>query len=249
MPVHDWTRVDAGIFHDFHLGWIGELRTALNCGLLPPDFYALVEQHAGRKIPDLLALHAVSASGPPPAPATTGGLALAEAPPRVSRTVRLRGSYRTLRRTLAIRHVSGHRLVAVLEIVSPGNKDRRKNVEAFAEKIAALLDAGINALLVDVFPPGTQDPRGMHGAVKEMFGDDEQFQVPEDRPLTQVSYEAGPEIDAYLEYAAIGRPLPDMPLVFSEGRYINVPLESTYLAAYRGMPAFWCDVLERPASR
>jgi hypothetical protein len=51
MPVHDWTRVDAGIFHDFHLGWIGELRGALNGGLLPEGYYALgtapplVEQH------------------------------------------------------------------------------------------------------------------------------------------------------------------------------------------------------------
>ncbi len=36
MPFHDWTRVEPGIFHDFHLAWIGELRRALNSGLLPP---------------------------------------------------------------------------------------------------------------------------------------------------------------------------------------------------------------------
>jgi hypothetical protein len=28
MPIHDWTRVDAGIFHDFHLAWIAEIREA-----------------------------------------------------------------------------------------------------------------------------------------------------------------------------------------------------------------------------
>jgi hypothetical protein len=38
MPVHDWRRVDAGIFHHFHLGWIAELSRALNRGLLPPDY-------------------------------------------------------------------------------------------------------------------------------------------------------------------------------------------------------------------
>ena len=43
MPVHDWTRVAAGMFHDFHNAWITELRNALNGGLLPPDYYALVE--------------------------------------------------------------------------------------------------------------------------------------------------------------------------------------------------------------
>jgi hypothetical protein len=33
MPVHDWTRVDAGIFHDFHNAWITELRNVLNVPL------------------------------------------------------------------------------------------------------------------------------------------------------------------------------------------------------------------------
>ena len=48
MSVHDWTRVEAGIFHDFHTVWIAEIRSALNEGLLPSDYYALAEQHAGR---------------------------------------------------------------------------------------------------------------------------------------------------------------------------------------------------------
>ena len=43
MPVHDWTRVDAGIFHHFHTSWMDEIAGALNAGLLPPDYYALAE--------------------------------------------------------------------------------------------------------------------------------------------------------------------------------------------------------------
>ncbi len=35
-----------------------------------------------------------------------------------------------------------------------------------------------------------------------------------------------------------------MPLFLNPDRYVNVPLEATYLAAYRGMPAFWREVLE-----
>jgi hypothetical protein len=58
MPVHDWKRVDAGIFHDFHTVRIGQLRTALNSGLLPKGYYALAEQHASRSIADVLTLHA-----------------------------------------------------------------------------------------------------------------------------------------------------------------------------------------------
>ena len=32
MPIHDWSRVDAGIFHDFHQAWTIEIRNALNGG-------------------------------------------------------------------------------------------------------------------------------------------------------------------------------------------------------------------------
>lgn len=53
MPVHDWTRVDAGIFHDCHTVWVGHLRTAFNEGLLPAGYYALAEQHAGQTIADV----------------------------------------------------------------------------------------------------------------------------------------------------------------------------------------------------
>src|SRR5438105_12791628 len=82
MPVHDWTRVEAGVFHDFHVGWIPEIRTALNGGLLPEGYYAMAEQHAGQTIADVLTLHSSRAPRPalelplPPAPAT-GGLAVA----------------------------------------------------------------------------------------------------------------------------------------------------------------------------
>ena len=41
MPIHDWTRVDAGLFHAFHQDWIVILARALNAGVLPPDYFAL----------------------------------------------------------------------------------------------------------------------------------------------------------------------------------------------------------------
>ncbi len=41
MPLHDWSRVESGIFHAFHGSWITEIQIALNAGLLPADYYAL----------------------------------------------------------------------------------------------------------------------------------------------------------------------------------------------------------------
>jgi hypothetical protein len=251
MPVHDWTRVDAGIFHDFHTVWIGFLRTVLNDGLLPQDYYALAEQHAGRAIADVLALHAGPApleplSAPLPWPPDTGGVAVAEAPPRTRRKQTFAAAMLTRRWTLAIRHVSGHRLVALLEIVSPANKDRPENVGDFADKVESALAMGVHLLLVDLFPPGINDPAGMHGVMlRRLDPTAAPYDLPRDEPLSLASYVAGPPVDAYLEHVAVSAVLPDMPLFLRPDRYVNAPLESTYQAAYRGMPAFWREVLER----
>ncbi|HQZ68052.1 MAG TPA: hypothetical protein PLY87_23335 [Planctomycetaceae bacterium] len=53
MPLHDWTRVLAGTFHDFHYIWVAELRHRLNRGLLSEGFYAQAEQVAGGSLPDM----------------------------------------------------------------------------------------------------------------------------------------------------------------------------------------------------
>src|SRR5262245_25952183 len=87
MPAHDWTQVDAGIFHAFHHDWITDIARALNRGLLPSDYYALPEQIAGGLGPDVLTLRLpTDGSAPPPLP--SGGVALAEVPPRVRYHIR-----------------------------------------------------------------------------------------------------------------------------------------------------------------
>ena len=149
------------------------------------------------------------------------------------------------RRILAIRHVSGHHLVALLEILSPANKDRSQRVEEFAAKAVEALEAGVHMLVVDLFPPGPWDPQGIHGVIRQRLEQsDVPYDLPAEEPLTLASYAAGPSIDVYLEHLAVGAPLPEMPLFLSPERYVNVPLEATYRAAYEGMPRFWRDVLE-----
>jgi hypothetical protein len=246
MPVHDWTRVEAGIFHAFHVAWIPEIQKALNGGLLPEGYYALAEQHAGRSIADVLTLHASAAPiEPMPLPPATGGTAVAEAPPRVRRRQSIDLAALSRRRSLAIRHVSGHRLVALLEIAFPANKDRAETVLNFATKAVAALDAGVHVLVVDLLPPGRYDPQGIHGIIwQQMEEGGELYDLPHNEPLTLASYAAGPKVEIYLEHVAVGDSLPEMPLFLRPDRYIYVPLEPTYNAAYRGMPAFWREVLE-----
>ena len=80
MPIHDWSRADAGLFHDFHQTWTINIRNALYGGLLPNGFSALVEQHAAGMAPDVIALQRWS---PPSQPAERmGGAVITATPPK-----------------------------------------------------------------------------------------------------------------------------------------------------------------------
>jgi hypothetical protein len=248
MPVHDWSRVEAGTFHDFHSSWIIHLKERLNAGFLPREYYAMAEQHTSLRVPDIITLHAPDIlTGRPPLTGN-GGVALIEAPPRISRRLVADAelSYTAMRRTLVVRHISGHRLVAMIEIVSPGNKDRESSVAQLAEKIEMALRTGVHVLLVDLFRPGKHDPQGIHGAAWRAF-DAQEYDLPRDRPLTLASYLAGQIPEALLEHVRFGEELPEMPLFIEYLAHIRVPLEPTYSAAYHGMPEYYRAILEREA--
>src|SRR5439155_12282467 len=141
-------------------------------------------------------------ASPPPAPSepmslppATGGAIVAEAPPRVRWKKTVEPAALERRRSLAIRHVSGHRLVAVVEIVSPANKDRASSVEEFAAKVVSALDAGVHVLAIDLLPPGPHDPQGIHGVIDQHLEEaDELYDLPAAEPLTLAAYAAGPKI-------------------------------------------------------
>ena len=132
MPIHDWTRVDAGIFHHFHHTWITEIQRVLNRGVLPPEYYALAEQVAGGLGPDVLTLERPP-NGLPPGPDTARGIALATAPPRVEFRLRCTeaNQYAAKAKAVVIRHKSDREVIAVVEIVSPGNKNNRHGIRSF----------------------------------------------------------------------------------------------------------------------
>lgn len=254
MPSHDWTRVSAGTFHGFHLSWISYLQEQLNDGRMPPGYYAQAEQVTGPFAPDVLALEWVEGADEEEfgvSGAELGGgtaVAMAKSAPKVRITEEMEHRfYRNQRRRIAIRHTSGDRVVALVEIVSPGNKESTPNFTAFVEKAAEVIYRGYHLLVIDLFPPTPRDPNGIHAAIWGQYGP-YQFTPPPGEPLTLVSYSAGLVRRAYIEPTAVGRPLIDMPLFLTPELYVNVPLEETYMAAYRGVPRRWKQVLERPES-
>src|ERR1700678_309965 len=226
MPIHDWTRAQGGDFHHFHQRWISALTDALNGGGLPPEFVALAEQVTGRPIPDVVTLQAFSAKG------SAGGIAVAPTSPPSARVIQKfeRINYAKRADRVVIRHGRG-RVVAIIEIVSPGNKDSRHAIRSFVEKAAEILNQGVHLVVVDLFPPTPRDPQGIHKAIWDEFGD-EPFDFLPDQPLTVASYIGGDLPTAYVESVGVGDCLPAIPLFLTEYDYVPCPLDTTYDQAW-----------------
>ena len=135
---------------------------------------------------------------------------------------------------IVVRHHLG-RIIAVIEVLSPGNKDSRAALRDFVEKTIDFLRKGIHLLIIDLFPPTPRDPFGMH---KVMWDEivEEDFAFPPGKDRILASYETGGERAAYVEPVAVGDPLPDMPLFLTNALHVMVPLEPTYQAAWDASP-------------
>lgn len=257
VTIHDWTRGGPGAWHDFHYGWIAEIRRQLNGGLLPDRYYALAEPQGGFAVAgdggegpeedgdaddpfggrrfegDLLTLH----HGDRPAeesPSGEGGIAVAERPPRATVTAPLSLTYRGPRR-IAVRHRSGDRTVALVEIASPGNRTGVTKINAFCDKIEAALRGGVHVVLADLFPPTPLLPAGLVGEIADRF--DATYEPPNGEPLAVASYRsAGEATTSFVEPLRPGDPPPTVPLFLSADRYINLPLADGYAAAFAASP-------------
>jgi Protein of unknown function (DUF4058) len=246
MPVHDWSHIEAEIFHAFHQQWIIATSNVLNEGILPDNYYALPEQFAAGFGPDVLTLQGTQEhdNGSATPRSLNGGTGLLVKPPKFKPTAETDMEfYRRKQTSITVRHISGDRVVAMVEVVSPGNKSGPKALGIFVEKAASLLQNQVHLLIADVLPPGMQDPNGIHGAVwNEITGQD--YEAPADQPLTMVAYESDLAIRAYVLHFAVGGTIPEMPLFLEPNGCVQVPLESTYYTAFRAMPRRWRQVLE-----
>jgi hypothetical protein len=146
---------------------------------------------------------------------------------------------------VVVRHVSDDRIVAMIEIMSAGNKSSRHALRSFLDKAVAALDAGVNLLLVDVHQPGQRDPHGIHRAVLNEIGTQD-YELTDPQQLTAAAYIGGPVVEAFVGHFAVAAPIPQMPLFLTREHYIRVPLEATYLAAWDDVPAQYQKILQQP---
>jgi hypothetical protein len=232
MPIHDWSRVPSGLFHDFHQSWSIRIKDALNSGRLPKGVAALVEQRAGPRESDVLAIEVRPRRNS--GEELDGGIATL--PPPVTRIVRrtTREIYASRANRIVVKHHLG-RIIAVIEVVSPGNKDSRAALRDFVEKTVDCLRNGIHVLIVDLFPPTKRDPHGIHKVIWDEIIE-EDFAFPDGKDRILVSYKTGGERAAYIEPVTVGDALPDMPLFLTDDLHVMVPLEPTYQATWDASP-------------
>ena len=232
MPIHDWTRVDAGTWHGFHFGWVAAIDRALNCGVLPDGYYADPERSA---LPVARAFEFVEDDEPADQP-----------PPRFSvvRRAGFAAEYAAKAHHVAIRREVDDRLVAQIQLASPGYKLRPSSVDAYADEVAHSVVAGVHVAVLDLLPPGRHDrPGGLAGAVAEACGFGP-LEPPAGKPLWIASIEVADVPNLYAEPLAVGDELPDLPVYLRPGLWVAVPLAATYAAAWEATPKRWRRVIE-----
>jgi len=214
MPIHNWNRVPVGLFHHFHQSWASALCNGLNEGTLPKGSYALIEKPAHRLT------KVRSASEETDAEVYAG---------RANR--------------LAVRD-SHDKLVAMIEILSPGHKECNQLLKAFVEQMHKLRNRGVNLLIIDLFPPTSIAPHGIHKAIWDQIHH-EPFDLPAKQPLTLAAYSAGEPITAYVDNVAANESLPGMPLFLSADTHVLAPLEETYVTTWKRCPAEFREIVEK----
>ena len=128
-------------------------------------------------------------------------------------------------------------LVGVVEIVSPGNKDRPANRKAFLGKVFGYLNAGVGVCVLDIV---ANRPRSLHRELLQDLGDPD--------PDADATYAAtyardggeGPQVRVWYEPLVVGGELPGAVLPLKSGPTIELPLAESYAAAcanYRIDPA------------
>ncbi len=224
-PLHRW--------ESFHNRWANAIADALDRAL-PSRFFAEVQTHLGAQVEaDVAEFEKTPDPGNEHSPnGMAGGVAVQTYVPPVATMVM--PAFYPDDFEVQIRDKSDDaRLVAVVELVSPRNKDRPDARRAFAAKCAAYLQRGIGVIAVDTV---TTRQANMHDELVRLLEFDARFKMAAEASLAAVAYrparrgEAN-ELDVWAVALAVGGTLPVLPLALLRHGPIPLDLEATYTEA------------------
>jgi hypothetical protein len=222
----------------FHGLWAAAIVEALNGGLLAEDYFADMQVHVGGRVAvdaevDVATLTEPSASADAGGGRGGVGLARAWAPPAADVVVPT--VFPDQVEVQVFSTTAGATLVAAIELVSPGNKDRPETRRAFAAKCVSYLTGGVGLIVVDVV---TNRAANLHNELIRLLGHAEPFLMAESvgtyatayRPSRQLS---GDQLQAWLRSLEPGETLPVLPLALGNATVVPLDLEATYSEARR----------------
>ena len=220
----------------FHSTWATRLADALNDQWLSPEFIAAEHAHAGGGLEiDVATFERPSGrpvrptNGSPVAtlpPATWSPPAVSQAGPEFPEASRCASLPPPATRLT---------LVAAIELISPGNKDRPEERQAFAAKCASYLHQGIALVLIDIV---TSRRANLHNETMRLMNAADEFLLPADAELYAAAYrpvlrQKRAEIDLWTAPVAVGDPLPTLPLRLTGDLFVPVDFEAAYMEACR----------------
>ncbi len=218
-------------WESFHVNWAGAIADALNEHLLPEGYFA--EEHAqiGARVEiDVATFDDSRSSSPSGGPITTLPARVWAAP---AAAMVIPAAFPDRFEVLVFESEGGAQLVAAIELVSPANKDRDANRQAFAIKCASYLCQGISVIVIDIV---TSRRANLHNEMMRLMGHGDAFALPSDEALYAVAYRpivrAGNELfEAWPSTLAVGKCLPVLPLALTAEVSLPLDLETTYTIA------------------
>jgi hypothetical protein len=237
MPLRDHFRPpldDQTSWEGFHGQWPAMIVMALNREL-PPRYTAEPRVHLGASFEiDVCAYDKdESAAFAPGTSGGAGGAGVATAtwaPPRPTFDVVTDLPDQDAYEVRVYDTKRHRRLVAAVEIVSPGNKDRPENRRAFVTKCAALLLQGVAVAIIDLV---TIRQFNLYGDLLELIGQTDHALAPEPPSVYAAACRwthPGGEwhFEAWNHAMALGQPLPTLPLWLADEVAVPLELEASY---------------------
>jgi hypothetical protein len=216
-----------------HSAWASFIANSLNDRWLPPQYVAGEHTHAGRLEIDIAAWEETEAATPPAA-GVNGGPSVATlpapawAPPMPA--LSFDAAFPDAFEVRVFNNAQGQQLVGVIELVSPSNKDRPEERQAFAAKCAGFLAQGVSVVVVDIV---TERLANLHNEISRLVNAPDAADMPAEVSLYAAAYRPvlrgeKPMIDIWTEPLAVGSPLPTMPLRLIGDLFVPVELDATY---------------------
>ncbi len=219
-------------WESFHSSWATRIADALTEQWLPPNYIAEEHAHFGPSVEIDVATFAQEGTGS----RTEGGALVATVGSEVWAPPAADGAFPAVfPDTFEVRVLStdtGPRLVAAIELISPGNKDRPAERRAFATKCASYLYQGISVIIVDIV---TNRRANLHNELLQ-FMEAGLLPLPPEVSLYAVAYRPvrrgeRDEIDVWRSPLGLGMNLPTLPLGLRGDLAVPVDFEATYTEA------------------